>query len=188
MSALFFQKWHDRDENHKSRICPGDWLSGQRNTIPDTSDVWYDLGVGVSKIWIPPWAEHLLVRVHLAINPLGGVESAYVGKARPKIGTAYGTEMQVWLECVYDFSGGPFGEEAVCTDDVPGADGWPSSGVLFPKQSVIEIPASMRDTEQDLSYEVKKIGNAIGYVRVFNDPRDATNGHKHRHWLFLEAA
>lgn len=187
MHATLFGKWYGRDEQLGSRCTPGDFLSEQVSGSP--VGVW-TATTASSRLWIPPWASRLLVRVHMSINPLAGVESAYVGFARPKLGTVYGTEMRLWLQCVYEFfpSPVPGGEDIpMCVEDHPGADGWPLSG-LHPKDSVIEIPEAMRDTEQVFSYEVRRDNATVGFVRVFNDARDAGTGHLHRHWLFLEAA
>jgi len=84
-------------------------------------------------------------------------------RARPKLGTVYGSEMVLVPE-------------------------WPDVGTLFNVESVIEIPEAMLDTEQAFSYEVRRDTEDVTFIRVFNDARDATNGHRHRHWHFLEAA
>ena len=185
MNEQFFEDFSRRDENLRTRICPGDNLSEQVNA--PAFGVWTPISATPSKIWIPSWAELLVVRCTIALNAVLGPDSAAVGFARPKLGTVYGTEMQVRLECVVEYTGGPFMDQPVCVADVGGADGWPSIGVLFNKESVIEIPEAMRDTEQSFTYEVKRNDTSTSYVRVFNDARDAVNGHRHRHWHFLEA-
>jgi len=189
MNVLFFSKWHDRDENHRARAIPGDWLSEQ--VAFPTLGVWTPFAAPASRIWIPPWAEALLVRCCMAINVATGPDGGGVGRARPKLGTVYGTEMQVWLQCEYEFFPNPVpgGEDIpACVADHPGADGWPGDQSLKDKQSLIEIPEAMRDTEQLFTYEVRRDANAVTYVRVFNDPRNAGDSRRHKHWLLLEAA
>lgn len=186
MNETFFERWNARDSNHTSRICPGLGLGGTYAFPP--IGAWTASGFGTQKLWVPPWASRLLVRVTMATNSGGGSEASAIAYARPKLGAVIGTVMYVRLECVVEYSGGPFHDLPVCVADVDGADGWPGNQSLFAKESVIEIPEAMRDTEQDFSYDVRRDDSSTLYVRVFNDANDATSGHRHRHWLFLEAA
>jgi hypothetical protein len=158
MNERFFQSFHDRDENLRSRLCPGDNLSAQMFGL--VTGAWTPIGAS-SVIWIPAWAERLVVRCWMKIHKLGGIFDVF-GYARPKLGAVYGTEMQVGA-----------------TTPVPS---------FFITESAIEIPDAMRDTEQVFTYEVRRFSLQCEYVWVFNDARDAALGTNHRQWLFQEAS
>jgi len=160
INEAFFQDFHDRDENSRTRLCAGDNLSSQTFLIANA--VW-TAAAGSSVVWIPPWAERLVVRCTLQTDYSGNPLLVGTVRARPKLGTVYGSEMVLVPE-------------------------WPDVGTLFNVESVIEIPEAMLDTEQAFSYEVRRDTEDVTFIRVFNDARDATNGHRHRHWHFLEAA
>lgn len=159
MNEAFFEDFARRDENLRTRIIPGDNLSA---TIfePDLGD-WTPIGAS-SRIWIPRWAEYLVIRCSMAAQELGP-DGDISASARPRIGLVYAPEMTIFTES-------SFGPDLINTE------------------SVFLIPNSMRDTEQDFTYEVRRNSLRTEYVRIFNDARDATDGHRHRHWLLLEAA
>lgn len=158
MNDAFFVKFHNRDENLRSRIGPGDDLSGKIYNL--TTGVWTPIGSS-SVVWIPRWARLLVVRCSMVAQPTGPPQGIS-GSARPKLGTIYGTEMTVAAQ------GG-----------LGGGD-----GTLENTEAVIVVPTSMQDTEQSFTYEVRSNSNDAVYVRVFNDSIDATDGTRHRHWIW----
>jgi len=160
INEAFLQDFHDRDENSRTRLCAGDNLSAQ--TFLFANAVW-TAAAGSSVVYIPPWAERLVVRCTLQTDYSGGPFAMGTVRARPKLGTVYGTEMVLVPE-------------------------YPDASTLFDEESVIDISGSMLDTEQSFSYEVRRDTGDVTFISVFNDARDATNGHRHRHWYFLEAA
>jgi hypothetical protein len=185
MSEAFFDTFHKRDENLRTRLCPGDNMTAISAAPP--SGVWTPLPVTASTIWIPTWAERLVVRCWMALSTSMQQDDSAVGYARPKLGTSVGSEMRVQLACEFDYTGGPNNDQPRCFADA-GGDGWPGSTEYFKKQSTIEIPEAMRGTEQPFIYEVLRNSAKVTVIRIFNDARDAALGYRHRHWLFLEAS